>query len=57
MRVLKSSAALLTMTLLSTSLFAAEVTGKWTGPMQSGGNAVFDLKSDKRCCDRQHDWV
>lgn len=33
--------------LLSASLFGAEINGKWTGPMQSGGNAVFDLKSEK----------
>jgi len=47
MRVLKLSPVVISMIALSTSLFAAEVTGKWMGPMQSGGNAVFDLKSDK----------
>ena len=47
MCVPKVSAVLLSMILISSSLFAAEVTGKWTGPMQSGGNAVFDLKSEK----------
>ena len=29
------------------SLFAADVTGKWKGPMQSGGVALLSLKSDK----------
>jgi|SRR5450432_3305491 hypothetical protein len=26
-------------------LFAADTTGKWTGPMQGGGDVVFTLKS------------
>jgi hypothetical protein len=38
---------LLVVILLSTFVFAADVTGRWKGPMQSGGDAVFDLKSDK----------
>jgi hypothetical protein len=40
-------ATLLVMILLSTSLFAGDVTGKWKGPMQSGGDSIFDLKSAK----------
>jgi len=47
MRVARSSILLLAAMLISTSLFAAEITGKWKGPMQSGGDAVFDLKSEK----------
>lgn len=47
MRIARRSAVLLAATLLSTTLFAAEITGKWKGPMQSGGDAVFDLKSEK----------
>ena len=38
---------LLVLVLLSTSVFAADVTGRWKGPMQSGGNSVFELKSAK----------
>ena len=38
---------LLMVILLSASAFAADVTGRWKGPMQSGGDAVFDLKADK----------
>ncbi len=37
----------LVLVLLSTSVFAADVTGRWKGPMQSGGNSVFELKSAK----------
>src|SRR5881296_167136 len=40
-------ATLLVMILLSPFLFAADVTGKWKGPMQSGGDSIFDLKSAK----------
>jgi hypothetical protein len=29
------------------TLFAANVTGTWKGPMQSGGDAVFELQADK----------
>jgi len=47
MRIARNSLVLLAMMLLSASLFAAEITGKWKGPMQSGGDAVFDLKSEK----------
>jgi hypothetical protein len=47
MRIARSSTVVLATMLLSTSLFAAEITGKWKGPMQSGGDAVFDLKSEK----------
>src|SRR6266704_3907126 len=38
---------LLVIILLSTFVFAADLTGRWKGPMQSDGDAVFDLKSDK----------
>jgi len=38
---------LLIVILLSASAFAADVAGRWKGPMQSGGDAVFDLKTDK----------
>jgi hypothetical protein len=47
MRFARRSAVLLAAMLLSNTLFAAEITGKWKGPMQSGGDAVFDLKSEK----------
>ena len=47
MRIARRSILLSVAMLISTSLFAAEVTGKWKGPMQSGGDAVFDLKSEK----------
>ena len=47
MRIARSTTVLLATILVSTSLFAAEITGKWKGPMQSGGDAVFDLKSEK----------
>ena len=33
--------------LLPTALFAADLTGTWKGAMQSGGEAVFELKVDK----------
>src|SRR5437879_3887332 len=38
---------LLVVILLSTFSFSADVTCSRKGPMQSGGDAVFDLKSDK----------
>jgi hypothetical protein len=47
MRMARSLSVPLALVLLSTSLFAAEITGKWKGPMQSGGDALFDLKSEK----------
>jgi hypothetical protein len=47
MRVSRFAPILFVALLLPASLFAADVTGKWKGPMQSGGDAVFDLKSDK----------
>lgn len=33
--------------LLPTALFATDLTGTWKGTMQSGGDAVFELKADK----------
>lgn len=39
--------ALATVILFSASVFASDVSGKWKGPMQSGGEAVLTLKSDK----------
>jgi hypothetical protein len=33
--------------LIPTVLFAADLSGTWTGPIQSGGDAVFELKADK----------
>ena len=33
--------------LLPTALFAADLSGTWKGAMQSGGDAVFELKADK----------
>lgn len=47
MRLSRVMSVLLSMILLSTLVLAADVTGRWKGPMQSGGDAVFDLKSDK----------
>src|SRR5213079_1443032 len=47
MRIARRSSVLLTIILLSTFVFAADITGKWKGPMQSGGDAVFDLKFDQ----------
>src|SRR5215467_14727796 len=47
MRVARRVSVLFVVMVLCASLFAAEITGKWKGPMQSGGDAVFDLKSDK----------
>ncbi len=38
---------LLVIILLSTFVFAADLTGRWKGPMQSGGDSIFDLKSAK----------
>jgi hypothetical protein len=32
---------------LPTTLLAADLSGTWTGEMQSGGMASFELKSDK----------
>ena len=47
MRTSRWISILLLTLLVPASLFAADVTGKWHGPMQSGGEAVFDLKLDK----------
>jgi hypothetical protein len=47
MRALRLASIVLLALLLPASLLAADITGKWTGPMQSGGDAVFDLKLDK----------
>jgi len=33
--------------LVPTALRAADLTGTWKGPMQSGGDTVFQLKADK----------
>ena len=33
--------------LLPTVMFAADLTGTWKGAMQSGGDAIFELKADK----------
>jgi hypothetical protein len=46
MRFSRWTAALFLAILLPSFLFAGDVSGKWTGPMEGGGDAVFDLKSD-----------
>lgn len=45
MRVSRGLAVLLLVLTFSSLLFAADLTGKWSGPMQDG-QAVFTLKSD-----------
>jgi len=47
MRVFRFAPILLLALLLPASVLAADINGKWRGPMQAGGDAVFDLKSDK----------
>ncbi len=47
MRTSRWISILLLALVVPASLFAADLTGKWHGPMQSGGEAVFDLKLDK----------
>ncbi len=47
MRALRFASILWLALLLPSSLLAAVINGKWKGPMQSGGDAVFDLKLDK----------
>jgi hypothetical protein len=39
--------AAMALILIPTVVFAADLTGTWKGPMQSGGDAVFQLKTDK----------
>jgi hypothetical protein len=46
MRISRWAATFCLALLIPTLLFGADLTGKWTGPMQSGGDAVFNLKSD-----------
>lgn len=45
MRVSRGLATLFLVFMFSSLLFAADITGKWSGPMQDG-RAVFTLKSD-----------
>jgi hypothetical protein len=40
------SVVLVTM-LIAIPVFAADITGRWKGPMQSGGDSIFELKSEK----------
>jgi hypothetical protein len=47
MRTSRWISVLLLTLLVPASLFAADISGKWHGPMQSGGEAVFDLKLDQ----------
>jgi hypothetical protein len=47
MRFTRIASVTLFTILLSTLTFAADVTGRWKGPMQSGGDSIFDLKSAK----------
>ncbi|MGH9529971.1 MAG: hypothetical protein ACRD2S_08655 [Terriglobales bacterium] len=44
MRVSRMLATLFLVLTFSSLLFAADLTGKWMGPMESGGEAVFTLK-------------
>jgi hypothetical protein len=45
MRISRGLAALFLLLVFSSLMFAAVLTGKWSGPMQDG-RAVFTLKSD-----------
>ncbi|HEV7220076.1 MAG: hypothetical protein ACHP8A_00540 [Terriglobales bacterium] len=45
MRISRGLAALFLLLVFSSLMFAADLTGKWSGPMQDG-RAVFTLKSD-----------
>ncbi len=45
MRLSRRLATLFLVPMFSSLLFAADITGKWSGPMQDG-QAVFTLKSD-----------
>jgi hypothetical protein len=45
MRVSRGLVTLFLVLMFSSLLFAADITGKWSGPMQDG-QAVFTLKSD-----------
>ncbi len=47
MRALRFASIVFLALLLPASLLAADITGKWKGPMQAGGDAAFDLKLDK----------
>jgi hypothetical protein len=47
MKIARWTAASFLILLFSIFLFAADVTGKWKGPMQGGGEAVLTLKSVK----------
>jgi hypothetical protein len=47
MRMLRGLAVVLAILLVSTSLLAADITGRWKGPMQSGGDSIFQLKAEK----------
>jgi|ERR1041385_5513886 nitrous oxidase accessory protein NosD len=47
MRISRWISGLLLAVLFAMPALAADVTGKWKGPMQSGGDANFDLKSEK----------
>ncbi len=40
------SVVLVTM-LIAIPVFAADISGRWKGPMQSGGDSIFELKSEK----------
>jgi hypothetical protein len=39
--------AAMALILISTAVLAADLTGTWKGPMQSGGESVFQLKADR----------
>jgi hypothetical protein len=47
MRLSRVVSVPLSMILLSSLAIAADVTGRWKGPMQSGGDSIFELKSAK----------
>ncbi|MGH9513917.1 MAG: hypothetical protein ACRD2U_17460 [Terriglobales bacterium] len=47
MRVSRWMIAFFLVVMLPSALLAADLTGRWIGPMQTGGNAAFTLKSEK----------
>jgi hypothetical protein len=46
MRICGWAVTLFMALLIPSLVFGADLTGKWAGPMQTGGDAVFNLKFD-----------
>jgi hypothetical protein len=47
MQIARRISIVLATMLIAIPVFAADITGRWKGPMQSGGDSIFELKSDK----------